>query len=136
MLSWNLNYQPFSLEAMQALTKETDKISRLDYFASQMQVIWIYLKYSAIQQSVTNPKPDQEKIKTHISAEEYVKKNQWLISLWTILGPTTQWTFLIITSFLNRIDIYVIGILLVGNILATLFYFLQSKADHALKLKS
>jgi len=44
MLSWNLNYQPFSLEAMQALTKETDKISRLDYFASQMQVIWIYLK--------------------------------------------------------------------------------------------
>jgi hypothetical protein len=99
-------------------------------------IIWIYLKYSAIQQSVTNPKPDQEKIKTHISAEEYVKKNQWLISLWTILGPTTQWTFLIITSFLNRIDIYVIGILLVGNILATLFYFLQSKADHALKLKS
>jgi len=44
MLSWNFNYQPFSLEAMQALTKETDKISRLDYFASQMQVIWIYLK--------------------------------------------------------------------------------------------
>ena len=44
MLSWNLNYQPFSLEAMQALTKETDKISRIDYFASQMQVIWIYLK--------------------------------------------------------------------------------------------
>lgn len=44
MLSLSLNYQPFSLEAMQALTKETDKISRLDYFASQMQVIWIYLK--------------------------------------------------------------------------------------------
>lgn len=44
MLSWNLNYQPFSLEAMQALTKETDKISRADYFASQMQVIWIYVK--------------------------------------------------------------------------------------------
>jgi protein O-mannosyl-transferase len=44
ILSWNLNYQPFSLEAMQALTKETDKISRVDYFASQMQVIWVYLK--------------------------------------------------------------------------------------------
>jgi len=44
VLSWYFNYQPFSLEAMQALTKETDKISRLDYFASQMQVIWIYIK--------------------------------------------------------------------------------------------
>ncbi|MEY3220157.1 MAG: hypothetical protein RIT27_1514 [Pseudomonadota bacterium] len=44
VLSWYFNYQPFSLEAMQALTKETNKISRLDYFASQMQVIWIYIK--------------------------------------------------------------------------------------------
>jgi hypothetical protein len=99
-------------------------------------VIWIYLKYSAIQQKVTNPKPDQEKIRAYISAEKYAKKNRWLIHLWTFLGPTTQWTFLIITSFLNRIDIYLLGILVVGNILAIILYFLQSKVDVALKIKS
>jgi len=99
-------------------------------------IIWIYLQYSAIQQKVTNPKPEQEKIKAHISAEEYSKKNRLLIRLWTLLGPTTQWSFLIITSFLNRIDIYLLGIFVVGNILAIIIYFFQSKSDKALKLKS
>jgi len=98
-------------------------------------IIWIYLKYSAVQQKVTNPKKEHEKIKPHISAEEYSRKNRLLIRLWTFLGPTTQWTFLIITSFLNRIDIYLLGIFVGGNILAVIFYFLQSKVDVSLKLK-
>lgn len=99
-------------------------------------IIWIYLGYSKIQQKVTNPKHEQEKIRANVSAEEYAEKNRWLIHLWTFLGPTTQWTFLIITSFLNRIDVYLLGILVVGNILAIILYFLQSKVDVALKIKS
>lgn len=99
-------------------------------------IIWIYLKYSTIQRKVTNPKPDQEKIKPDISPEEYAKKNQLLIRLWTFLGPTTQWTFLIITSFFNRIDIYLIGIFIAGNILALIIYFFQAKVDKTLNLKS
>jgi hypothetical protein len=99
-------------------------------------VIWIYLQYSAIQHLIIRPKAEEEKTRPDVSPDEYAKKNHWLIRLWTILGPTTQWTFIIITSFLNRIDIYLLGLLFVGNILAGIFSFFQYKADVALKLKS
>jgi hypothetical protein len=36
---------PFSLESMQVLTRETDDISRIEYFATQTKVIWIYIRY-------------------------------------------------------------------------------------------
>jgi hypothetical protein len=99
-------------------------------------IIWIYLKYSTVQQALTHPKTDKENIRLAIDPEEYARKNRWLIRLWTILGPTTQWTFLIITSFLNRIDIYLLGILIVGNVLAVIFHFLQQRIDVEMKLKS
>lgn len=98
-------------------------------------VIWIYLWYSKVQQKVTNPKSNHESINHNISAEEYSRKNRLLIRLWTFLGPTTQWTFLIITSVLNRLDIYLLGILIVGNILAIILYFFQYRVDKSLKLK-
>ncbi len=98
-------------------------------------VIWIYLGYSKVQQKVTNPKSNHETINHNISAEEYSRKNRLLIRLWTFLGPTTQWTFLIITSVLNRIDIYLLGILIVGNILAVILYSFQYRVDKSLKLK-
>ena len=116
-------------EGLKVFEEEFERLKNIKGRYFDKAVIWIYLNYSTIQQRVTNPKTDQEKIKTHISAEEYAKNNRLLIRLWTFLGPTTQWTFLIITSFLNRIDIYLLGILIVGNIFAVIFYFLQYKAD-------
>lgn len=98
-------------------------------------VIWIYLWYSKVQQKVTNPKSNHESINHNISAEEYSRKNLLLIRLWTFLGPTTQWTFLIITSVLNRLDIYLLGILIVGNVLAVILYLFQYRVDKSLKLK-
>jgi len=123
-------------EGLKVFEDEFERLKKIKGRYFDKVIIWIYLQYSAIQQKVTNPKPEQEKIKAHISAEEYSKKNRLLIRLWTLLGPTTQWTFLIITSFLNRIDIYLLGIFVVGNILAIIIYFFQSKFDKALKLKS
>lgn len=98
-------------------------------------VIGIYLGYSKVQQKLTNPNSKHESINHNISAEEYSRKNRLLIRLWTLLGPTTQWTFLIITSVLNRLDIYLLGILIVGNILAVILYLFQYRVDKSLKLK-
>lgn len=39
-----LHHNPFSLEAMQALTRETEEITRTAYFATQMSVLWTYIK--------------------------------------------------------------------------------------------
>jgi len=135
-LDYVLNRVSILDEGLKVFEDEFEQLKNIKGRYFDKAIILIYLKYSAIQQGVTNPKSEQEKIKTHISAEEYAKKNRWLIRLWTFLGPTTQWTFLIITSFLNRIDIYLLGILVVGNILAIIFYFFQFKADVALKLNS
>jgi hypothetical protein len=123
-------------EGLKVFEDEFERLKNVKGRYFDKVIIWIYLQYSAIQQKVTNPKPDQEKIKPNISSEEYAKKNRPLIRLWTFLGPTTQWTFLIITSFFNRIDIYLLGIFIAGNILAIIFYFFQSKADKSLNLKS
>lgn len=98
-------------------------------------VIWIYLWYSKVQQKVTNPNSKHESINHSISSDDYAEKNRLLIRLWTILGPTTQWTFLIITSFLNRHDIYLLGILIVGNVLSVILYSFQFRVDKSLKLK-
>lgn len=123
-------------EGLRVFEDEFERLKKIRGRYFDKAIIWIYLKYSVIQRKVTNPKPDQEKIKAYISAEEYAKKNRWLIRLWTFLGPTTQWTFLIISSFLNRIDVYLLGIFVVGNILAIMLYFFQSKVDVVLKIKS
>lgn len=98
-------------------------------------VIGIYLGYSKVQQKLTNPNSKHESINHNISAEEYSRKNRLPIRLWTFLGPTTQWTFLIVTSFLNRLDIYLLGILIVGNVLAVILYLFQYRVDKSLKLK-
>lgn len=135
-LDYVLNRVSILDEGLKVFEDEFERLKKIKGRYFDKVIIWIYLQYSAIQQKVTNPKPEQEKIKAHISAEEYSKKNRLLIRLWTLLGPTTQWTFLIITSFLNRIDIYLLGIFVVGNILAIIIYFFQSKFDKALKLKS
>ncbi len=90
-------------------------------------VIWIYLRYSSVQikfSSDTNQRFD---------AGEYYQKNKRILHLWTYLGPTTELTFLIICSLLNHIDIYLWGLIIVGNIYALILYFFQSNINRTLK---
>jgi hypothetical protein len=135
-LDYVLNRSSILDEELKIFGNEFERLKNIKGNYSDKVIIWIYLKYSAIQQLATNSGTNKGKVKPQISAEEYVRHNKSLIKFWTFLGPTTQWTFLIITSFLNRIDIYLLGIVVVGNILAITLYFLQYKADVTLKLKS
>jgi tetratricopeptide (TPR) repeat protein len=43
ILAFVFNHNPFSLQAMQALTRETTEISRLSYLATQVNVLWTYI---------------------------------------------------------------------------------------------
>jgi hypothetical protein len=134
-LDYSLDRTSVLDEELKVFNNEFERLKNIKGKYFDKIVIGIYLKYSAIQHKITNSKPLHEKPKPQINAEEYSKQNRLLIKLWTLLGPTTQWTFLIITSFFNRIDIYLFGIVVVGNILAVIFYFFQHKVDVALKLK-
>lgn len=134
-LDYSLDRTSVLDEELKVFNNEFERLKNIKGKYFDKIVIGIYLKYSAIQHKMTNSKPLHEKPKPQINGEEYSKHNRLLIKLWTLLGPTTQWTFLIITSFFNRIDIYLFGIVVVGNILAVIFYFFQHKVDVALKLK-
>lgn len=48
LLSGISGRSPFSLESMEALTRETGQISRIEYFATQTKVIWMYIRFFII----------------------------------------------------------------------------------------
>ena len=45
LLSIVSGQSPFSLSAMEALSRETKQISRLEYLATQTKVLWLYIRY-------------------------------------------------------------------------------------------
>jgi len=99
-------------------------------------IIGGYLKYSALQRGINRPAAGSVGAAVTIPAEEYTGKNRRIMRLWTFLGPTTQLTFLMAMSIIDRLDIYLIGIFAGGNLIAILLYALQHRVDIALQLKT
>jgi hypothetical protein len=101
------------------------KIEKLVYF--------LYLKYTAVQQffiSKTAKEPKNKKFDT----ADFLKKNKLIIRLWSFMGSSLHITLLIIMSVLNRIDLYLYGILIFINIYAVLMVILQTITDSKTKL--
>jgi phosphatidylglycerophosphate synthase len=92
-------------------------------------IIGAYIKYSSMQNSMASNEEKEFKI----SAPVYYKYNKTLIHFWTYLGPTTQWTFLIICALINRLDIYLWGLIVVFNTYAIIIYVAQKRVDKKLK---
>ena len=68
------------------------------------------------------------------SNKDFYKKHKTIMHLWTYLGPTSELTFLIITAMFNRMDIYLIGIVTVGNVYMAVLYFFQNRINKSTKL--
>lgn len=92
------------------------------------QILRIYLAYSSRQSKMTGNK--RNKCQT-ISAppEVYYKHNVVIMRFWTLLGPTTQITFLVICALIFRPDIYILGMLYAFNLLAITLYLIQRIID-------
>lgn len=93
--------------------------------------IWFYLKYLNLQKKLTINGDDSKLPK--VAGEDFYRRNKAALRLWTFLGSTTQGTLLIITSLLERIDLYFWGIIVVGNIWAAVMFVVQTKIDHRLE---
>jgi hypothetical protein len=87
-------------------------------------LIGVYLLYSRVQQRLTGGRGKVTQALSGDSAE-YVRANRVLMHCWTYLGPTTQWTLLVVCAFCGRLDIYLWGIAGVGNILAVIMMLVQ-----------
>ncbi len=116
---------------------ENERLKNVDGKTFEKWVIKIYLKYSEFQVNMASNKKTSDIEKdvnlTKINPELFYKKNKKIIHLWTYLGPTTQLTFMIICSFLSRLDIYLMGMIVFGNLFALILFVLQKQIDNQLK---
>jgi protein O-mannosyl-transferase len=81
------HHNPFSLEAMQALTRETEEVTRTAYFATQMSVLWTYIKlfFWSSSSHIDYYYPITE---TFLSTENYHLIARLLdsVALWALIG--------------------------------------------------
>ncbi|HTS00865.1 MAG TPA: CDP-alcohol phosphatidyltransferase family protein, partial [Bacteroidota bacterium] len=87
-------------------------------------LVGVYVLYCQIQDRVTGGEREGARA-WNADPEGYVRANRVLMRCWTILGPTTQWSLLIVCGLFDRMDIYLWGIAGVGNVLAVILTVAQ-----------
>lgn len=85
-------------------------------------LISIYLSYSRFQKNSSNYE------KLNADSDEYKRKNKLLLRLWSWIGSTTHMVVLIVFSLMNRIDLYLIATVTIGNLIFIVLLFLQRNA--------
>jgi phosphatidylglycerophosphate synthase len=88
-------------------------------------VIDIYLRYSRFQRRLTSGKKEHA-VLTEADPQEYRRRNRRILKLWLFLGPTSQITWMVVCALLNRLDIYLYGLVIGGNAWALLLYPFQN----------
>ena len=101
-----------------------------NYF--QRFIIWLYLKYSTVQLSLSQSSIETETKK--YDSENFYKKHKTIIHFWSYIGPSSELSFLIICSYFNRLDIYLYGLVTVLNLYAVVLYLFQRRINHSTKL--
>ncbi|MEN8191568.1 MAG: CDP-alcohol phosphatidyltransferase family protein [Bacteroidota bacterium] len=107
-----------------------ESVSGGNYF--NRLITWLYLKYSKLQLKLSQSSIETETKK--YDPEDFYKKHKRIIHFWSYIGPTSELTFLIIASFINRLDIYLYGMITVLNLYAIILYLIQRKINHSTKL--
>lgn len=115
----------FHKEYEELLSTPGNKIDKLVYF--------LYLKYLAVQQFFIT-KTAKEKKYNKFNTGDFLKNNKLIIRLWSFMGSSLHITLLIVMSVLNRIDLYIYGILIIINIYTVIMVVLQILTDSKTKL--
>lgn len=118
-------------EDYRSFKEEYDSLARGEGKALRKAAIWLYLRYLSAQKKMTMNWEVSGPPKR--SVEDFARRNRAAIRLWTFLGSTTQGTLLIMTSLLNRVDLYFWAMIVVGNAWAAVMFVVQSRIDHRLE---
>ena len=90
-------------------------------------VVYIYLTYSKIQESLTARKRRAKII--NATPENYYTRNRIIIRFWVFMGPSAKITTLVLCSFFCRFDIFFWIVIGGFNILAVLLWLIQYQID-------
>ncbi|HMS63984.1 MAG TPA: CDP-alcohol phosphatidyltransferase family protein [Ignavibacteria bacterium] len=84
-------------------------------------LISLYLSYCITQKNFT------EHIELNVTPDVYKSKNKLLLRLWSWLGSTTHMVALIIFSIFNRVDLYLIFTVTIGNLIFIILLIRQKQ---------
>lgn len=120
-------------ESLKEFEEESENLNKSKGKYFQKFVVWIYLKYSSAQLTASADKDSSDVVK--YDKEDYLKRNKRIIHFWTYLGPTTELSLIIVASFLNRLDLFIWTMVVVGNIYALILFLVQTQINKKIKLK-
>lgn len=100
-------------------TEEQEKLRKEKGRYMEKVLISVYLSYSKFQKN--SSKYEQ----LNVSSEEYKRKNKFLLRMWSWIGSTTHMVVLIIFSLMNRIDLYLIVTVTLGNLMFLILWIVQ-----------
>ncbi|MCK4560092.1 MAG: CDP-alcohol phosphatidyltransferase family protein [Calditrichia bacterium] len=130
-LDYALDRKSILGEDLEQFETEYNRLITAKKWSLDRLLIWIYLKYSRIQISLSS-KQDQSQTRIY-NPKDYYNKNKRMIHLWTYIGPTTELTFMIVCAFINRWDIFLWGMVTIGNIYTLILYIIQKSVIASLK---
>ncbi len=117
-------------EEQQAFRNELNVLRQRKGHWLEKALLWIYLRYSAIQRRFMGAStPSQAPA---VDPLAFRKENSVLMHCWTYIGPTTQWTVFITCSLLNRPYIILWVIAVPFNVMAAIMFLAQKRKDHVM----
>jgi len=108
-------------EEIEEYSAEKERLKKISGHHIEKLLISLYLAYSNFQKNSTNH------IQLEVSSDDYKSKNKLLIRLWSWIGSTTHMVVLIIFSIMNRIDLYLIFSLTLGNLIFVILLIWQKR---------
>ena len=96
-------------------------------------VFAVYLKYLSMQRLVISRKSNEQNTR-RFDRQDFLRRNKPVIRLWSVMGSSLHISLLIIMSFINRVDLYLYGILYIINAYALIMIIIQKITDKRTKL--
>jgi len=94
-----------------------------------------YLRYLNFQKKMTLQREETASRKK-FDREEFSGRNRAAMRGWTFLGSSTGGTLLIVSALIGRIDFFLWGLIVVGNIWAAVMFLIQNRVDKSLSKKT
>jgi hypothetical protein len=106
-------------EEVAEFTEEKERLKNIKGSYIDKYLVNMYLFYCSLQKNSTSH------VELNVTPEIYKEKNKLLLRLWSWIGSTTHLTLTIIFCFINRLDIYLILTIVLGNIIFLILLLIQ-----------
>ncbi|NNJ52233.1 MAG: CDP-alcohol phosphatidyltransferase family protein [Ignavibacteriaceae bacterium] len=124
--------QEFTLDEIKRSKDSLRKIKGVKGKRFNRFILSSYIIYSTLQ---TNIQPKRLKLDMSLS-EQYVKNNSFILRLWCFNGTATPKFLSIVCCFFNRLDLFIIYVLVFGTLWSLFLLVLQKKVEKKILMRT